>query len=92
MYCLHCGDCCRRMSPISHPAPCPHIVEIQGLTFCGIYESRPKQCRDHDFPASKCPIGVDVMGCKTPQEAHEKINLGYAIINAGLNPVEQWGL
>lgn len=32
MYCLHCGDCCRRMSPISHPAPCPHIVEIQGLT------------------------------------------------------------
>lgn len=92
MMCLHCGDCCRRMSPISAPDPCPHIIEVQGMVFCGIYDSRPQQCKDHDFPASKCPIGVSVLGCRTPQEAIDRINQGHAIIRAGLQPVDSWGI
>lgn len=69
MACLHCGDCCRRMSPLvvdPETTPCPHIVEVQrGLavfTVCGIYERRPQQCRDHDYPSSVCPIGRQVLG------------------------------
>jgi hypothetical protein len=88
MHCLHCGDCCRRMSPISNP--CPHIVEVDGLVFCGIYDGRPQQCRDHDFPASKCPIGWDVLEFDFPQQAHDRIDQGYMIIRAGLVSVPDW--
>jgi hypothetical protein len=68
------------MSPISNPDPCPHIIEIDGLTFCRIYEKRPKECRDHEYPASKCPIGCDVMKCQSPQDAYNIINHGTGII------------
>ncbi len=89
MNCLHCGDCCRRMSPISQPRPCPHIVEIGDFIFCGIYESRPQQCRDHDFPSSKCPIGCDVLKIASADAANIRINRGYAMIRKGLKPLER---
>jgi len=92
MYCLHCGDCCKRMSPISSPDPCPHIVEVDGLVFCGIYNKRPQQCRDHDFPASKCPQGCMTLDIQNPQQAYDRINHGYAIILAGLEHVDVWGI
>lgn len=69
MVCLHCGDCCRRMSPLvtdPETMPCPHIVEARrgsaAFVFCGIYERRPQQCRDHSYLSSACPIGRWVLG------------------------------
>ena len=90
MNCLHCGDCCKRMSPISQPEPCPHIVEIDGFVFCGQYDHRPEQCRNHTFQASKCPIGCDVLKMTTPQQVHDRIDQGYMIIRAGLVSVPDW--
>ena len=59
MICLHCGSCCRELSPISNPEPCPHIVvDDMGLTWCGIYEKRPQACQDHDYNAVVCPVGL----------------------------------
>lgn len=29
---------------------------------CRLGPSRPQQCKDHDFPAKFCPIGMDVLG------------------------------
>jgi len=79
MYCLHCGDCCRRMSPISAPDPCPHLVEIGTFVFCGIYENRPKECRDHDYPARVCPIGASMLNLPTPDDLRQRIDEGYAM-------------
>ena len=61
MYCLYCGDCCKRMSPLSNPNPCPHIVTVDNFYFCGIYPNRSKECIAHEYPARFCPIGIDVM-------------------------------
>lgn len=62
MYCLYCGDCCRRMSPISQPEPCPHLIETGTFVFCGVYQHRPKECVSHEYPARFCPIGMSVLG------------------------------
>ena len=61
MYCLYCGDCCRRMSPLSHPEPCPHLVTIRDFVFCAVYSHRPKECVNHEYPVRFCPIGLDVL-------------------------------
>lgn len=63
MYCLRCGECCRTMSPLSDPEPCPKLTMKSGVAICEIYEQRPEQCRKHEFSFAKfCPIGMDVMG------------------------------
>lgn len=65
MYCLHCGSCCRELSPLSD-GPCPHLEEIElgGEMFCvcAVYSRRPQQCRDHTYPFSVCPVGLSVLG------------------------------
>jgi hypothetical protein len=61
MYCLHCGDCCKRMSPISNSEPCPHIITDGIYTFCGIYKDRPRECVNHKFQARFCPVGLYVL-------------------------------
>ena len=61
MYCLYCGDCCKRMSPISQPDSCPYLIEQDGFCFCSVYDQRPKECQDHEYPARFCPIGLDVL-------------------------------
>ena len=59
MICLHCGSCCRELSPISNPEPCPRIaVDEMGMTWCEVYPDRPQQCKDHDYNAVVCPIGL----------------------------------
>ena len=55
--CLHCGDCCLRMSPISNP--CPHILKKRDFFFCKQYTIRPTQCKNHNFDSRFCPIGLD---------------------------------
>jgi len=59
MECLHCGDCCLRMSPISAPEPCPNLVKDLSFYFCKIYKNRPIECQNHNFGSRFCPIGLD---------------------------------
>lgn len=80
MDCLHCGDCCKRMSPISAPEPCPHLIEQGTFVFCGRYKRRPRECREHEFPARMCPIGMDVLDIQTPDELRKRIDDGYYMI------------
>jgi hypothetical protein len=80
MYCFHCGDCCKRMSPISAPLPCLHIIEIDNFVFCGIYNKRPKECKNHNFPASKCPVGISVLRLQSAEDCRIRLDEGYEII------------
>lgn len=77
MHCFSCGDCCKRMSPISAPNPCPHLIEEDSFVFCGRYKDRPKQCVDHDFPASFCPVGADVLKIGSSEEKIKRLNEAY---------------
>ena len=77
MYCLHCGDCCLRMSPISAPEPCPHIVQDGDFFFCGEYESRPEDCIKHRFPSRVCPIGVENLNLQDSTSVAMRIDEGW---------------
>lgn len=68
MYCLNCGWCCEHLSPLTKDdsEPCPHLIEKDGMKLCSIYNERPQQCKDHDFPAKFCPVGMDVLGLDRP--------------------------
>ena len=93
MDCLHCGDCCLRMSPKSAPEPCPDLVEINGFYFCTDYENRPKECVRHDFPSRYCPIGFEKTGCRNPQDAASRIDQGWEIITNQLTDAKKpWPL
>lgn len=74
MYCLNCGWCCEHLSPLTRDenVPCPHLIEKDGMKLCGIYSGRPQQCKDHDFPATFCPVGMDVLKIDR-QEAANRI-------------------
>lgn len=82
MYCLYCGDCCKRMSPIANP--CPHGINVDTFHFCGSYESRPEVCINHTFHGSRfCPIGLDILKLEYPRDTErirERIDFGYAKI------------
>lgn len=77
MNCLHCGDCCLRMSPFSAPEPCPYLIKDESFYFCGIYESRPDECRNHTFPFRHCPIGVDTLNLDDPLKISMRIDAGW---------------
>lgn len=78
MYCLHCGDCCRRLSPLTgDDEQCPHIVESNDYIFCKIYSNRPKECANHKFPTRFCPIGLDVLNINSPDQVVNRIDTGY---------------
>ena len=86
MECLACGDCCKRMSPLSpEPAdgwttePCP-LLEMHGdIAHCARYQERPGECAAHGFPARVCPIGLSVLGLsmEVPEEVQRRAYLVY---------------
>jgi len=80
MYCLHCGDCCLRMSPISSPAPCPNIIRVKDFFFCKVYENRPKECVSHQFDNRFCPVGLSKLGLNDPDSVRLRIDIGFLII------------
>jgi hypothetical protein len=87
MYCLHCGDCCKRMSPLSAPEPCPHLIERETFFFCGIYDSRPKECSNHRFHTRVCPVGDSILNLQTLDAIRKRIDDGYSLIsNAVTSP------
>lgn len=79
MYCLYCGDCCKRMSPISE-GQCPHLTQHKNFVFCSKYESRPQQCQKHEYPSRFCPIGIDLLKLKNIDAIRERIDDGWEII------------
>ena len=83
MNCLHCGDCCLRMSPLSYPDPCPKLVQVGTFYFCGDYEHRPEACRRHENPGRHCPVGVTKLGITEPGQVAIRIDMGYALIRRG---------
>jgi hypothetical protein len=59
MNCLHCGDCCKRMSPLG--SPCPKLIQHGDIYLCEDYQNRPEQCVNHKFDTNFCPIGYDLL-------------------------------
>ena len=80
MHCLHCGDCCLRMSPLSAPEPCPHIWHVEDFYFCDRYQRRPDECSAHTFHSRFCPIGQDKLGISDPDIIRQRLDAGYALI------------
>lgn len=80
MYCLSCGDCCRRMSPLSAPDPCPHLEQIGDIYLCAIYERRPEVCANHRFPAHICPIGTDVLKITDIEQVRRRVDAAWELI------------
>ncbi|KKL97581.1 hypothetical protein LCGC14_1833020 [marine sediment metagenome] len=83
MECLHCGDCCLRMSPISQPNPCPHIIRKGSFYFCNRYPDRPRQCANHNFDSRFCPVGLGKLKSKfhNIKDIAQRIDKGYEMIN-----------
>lgn len=78
MICLHCGDCCSRMSPLG--SPCPKLVRHGSFYFCSDYENRPRECATHGFPFPVCPIGIEKLGIVGVKQLYERIDTGYAML------------
>lgn len=80
MYCLHCGDCCLRMSPISAPEPCPEIIKDGTFFFCKKYKARPKECENHKHPFRFCAIGLEKLGLTYPEDTdkiRDRLEVGF---------------
>lgn len=74
MYCLHCGNCCKTLSPFG--SPCKNIIEIEGFVICGIYEKRPEECSNHKFPCDVCPIGKELLCLATLEQLKNRLISG----------------
>ena len=85
MNCLHCGDCCRRMSPYSAPKPCPYIIEKtkdrQTYILCSIYDKRPQECVNHSFSSRVCPIGLSMTNISDSESLRKRIDDGFSLCN-----------
>ncbi len=91
MNCLHCGDCCKRMNPFNDFPSCRHIILLKpGYWLCSIYGERPAECKNHEFPHTHCPAGIDVLKITDPDQIRERIDTGYELIQRRiLNAVER---
>lgn len=83
MNCLHCGECCLTMSPLSS-GPCPKLVQVGTYYLCGDYEGRPEACRLHENLGRHCEVGVDRLGIADPQQVAARIDAGYEITRRGV--------
>ena len=79
MNCLHCGDCCLKMSPLTNGTPCPKLKQIETFFFCGDYANRPDQCYKHKFDSRFCPIGISILKLKDPIDISLRIDEGWEI-------------
>lgn len=91
--CIHCGDCCRFLSPLtdSEEDPCPHLIEAgPGLCsppayLCAIYHIRPEQCRAHSFNGHRwCPIGLSVVQPAAPDVVARRIDAVFEYVEKEL--------
>jgi hypothetical protein len=77
MYCLHCGFCCRKLSPLAVDGVCPRLRQDETFFFCADYENRPDQCYQHKFESEFCPIGMNTLEIKDLQSAYARVKEGY---------------
>jgi len=85
MYCLYCGECCKKMSPISNPEVCPFLVIDGTFCFCNQYNHRPKACVNYDYAIRFCPIGMSILGFTYPKDNNkiiERIDTGWEKIKS----------
>ena len=78
MECLHCGECCKKMSPVSDK-PCPHLRQEGNFFLCSTYPDRPEACKKHEYPFRFCPVGLDVLRISSPAEVAFRLDAGYAL-------------
>ncbi len=79
MYCLYCGDCCLRMSPLTNGTTCPKLKQDGTFFFCSDYANRPDQCYRHKFDSQFCPIGMSVLKFKDLSAVSLRIDEGWKI-------------
>jgi len=73
------------MSPLDQGC-CPLVVKEKNYYYCSDYEHRPKECRNHEYPARFCPIGLTVLKLIYPgdlDKIRERIDTGHARIGKG---------
>ncbi len=75
------------MSPLSAPNPCPNLIKDGNFYFCGIYKTRPVECKNHEFYSRFCPIGLDVLKLRSINEVRERIDDGYIKCKELVGPV-----
>ena len=90
MYCLHCGDCCKRMCPFT-TEECPQLIQDGTFYFCSVYENRPRECVTHTFPFRFCPIGLSILDLHESHRVAQRIDEGYAKTQtkAWINPIKE---
>ena len=73
------------MSPING-GYCPLLKEEETETgivfFCGDYKNRPQRCKDHDYPASVCPIGVKTLNLIADKLISARMQDVYSVIGS----------
>lgn len=73
------------MSPING-GYCPVLKEEETpsgtVFFCGDYANRPKECKDHDYPASVCPIGAKTLGLINNLLIKNRISDVYSVVGS----------
>jgi hypothetical protein len=89
MKCLHCGHCCKNLSPFGEGI-CKYLKEYPNKIFlCSIYDRRPKECRKHIYPMSICPIGLDILQIQEPYKAAIRIDQAWEIYRGKIKGEEQ---
>ena len=69
MQCLHCGGCCKSMSPKSAPFRCPDLIRTGAYYFCKYHAGKPRICREFDFvDALYCPYGMNELRLSYPED------------------------
>lgn len=85
MLCVSCGHCCKTMSPING-GYCPLLKEEETdsgtVFFCSDYKNRPKECRDHDYPTTVCPIGVRTLNLISDNLISERVQDVYRVVGS----------
>lgn len=55
-------------------------MEVDDFVFCKIYENRPQECANHDFPMINCPVGANVLGLKNNKDCLRRFDMRQELI------------
>ncbi len=79
MNCLHCGDCCTKLSADT----CPNLKQHGDFYFCGSYGDRPEDCARYSHPTDVCPVGVKKLAITSSRELRRRLDIGHALLKHG---------
>ena len=73
------------MSPING-GYCPLLkseeTESGTVFFCSDYKNRPQECRDHDYPAGVCPIGIRTLNLIEMSMIADRMEDVYSVVGS----------